>query len=795
MLKPGDVARGPPTGEGTMAPNSIVHRLPGLGAPVEIRVDRWGVPHIRATSRDDLFFAQGFNAARDRLWQIDLWRKRGLGLLAADFGPGYLEQDRAARLFLYRGDMAAEWAAYGIADLRQIVERFVAGINAYVDACERESALLPPEFEVMGTRPQRWMAEDVLRIRSHALVSNVLSEAARARVLARADLDTDLVRRSIDPPHDIEVPDGFDPADIADDVLDVFQLATAPVTFSAERLAARLDEARRWRKVSDLGEVLAAAPEDGSNNWAVAPARSVTGRPILATDPHRVYQLPSIRSVVHLSAPGLDVIGAGEPALPGVSFGHNGQAAFAMTIFPADQEDLVVYGTDPSDPGRYRYGEGYERFSVVTETIAVRGAPDQVAELRFSRHGPVIAADPARNRAVAVRSVWFEPGTAAYVAGIACMAATTPAAYGAALAGWGAPSANHVYADTDGNIAWFVAGKVPRRPNFDGLLPVPGDGRYEWAGFTDPADLPRMVNPAGGYVATANEMNIPEGCPNEAAKLGFEFSESSRARRIRSVLDADGRHSVAAAAALQTDDLSVPAERILRLLPRAPESPGLAMLTRWDGRLHEGSAAAALFEIWWMAHLKPALLDRAAPDPAVRRLLPPGDHDTILDALETPGRFPWLNREAERDALILWTLAKAFEDCARRLGPDPAGWAWGRLHHGFFEHPLAAAGCGEGRLRSVGPFPLGGSGSTVMNTRYRPGDFRAVAGASFRAVIDVGAWDESVFINTPGQSGDPRSPHYDDLAAAWAAREYRPLLYSRGAVDAATGLVVRLEPA
>lgn len=768
--------------------------VPGLAGEAEIRVDRWGVPHIRAGSRRDLFFVQGFNAARDRLWQLDIWRKRGLGLLAEDFGPGYLEQDRAARLFLYRGEMAAEWAAYGVEGLEEIVTAFVGGLNAHIDLALRDPEALPPEFAATGTRPARWAPEDVLRIRSHALVHNVLSEGLRAQVLAKAGPDTDLVRRSIDPPHDLQVPEGFDPADLPAGTLDLLQLATAPVDFPPERLAATLAEAGNWRRVNALGEVYEARITDGSNNWAVAPARTATGRALLASDPHRAYAMPSLRYVVHLSCPGLDVVGTGEPALPGISFGHNGHAAFAMTIFPADQEDLYVYETDPADPMRYRYSEGWEAMRIVTETIRVKGAPDQQVALAFTRHGPVIARDAARRRAVAVRTVWLEPGTAAYLASLAAMEARTPEAYGEALRGWGAPGANHVYADAAGRIAWFVAAKVPRRRSWDGLLPVPGDGRHEWDGFFDPGELPRSLDPARGWVATSNQNNIPAGYPYEERRLGFEFLEPSRADRIAEVLGADAAHSVEAATALQTDALSLPARRIVALL-KEDGGRASALLQNWDFRLLDDSAAAALFEVWWTHHLKPALLMKAAGgDAALAALLAPGDHETLIGALEKPGSAPWLATERARDACLAETLAAAFAHCGALLGEDPASWRWGRLHHGYFEHPLNRAFPKAG-LRDVGPLPKGGSVSTVMMSRYRPDDYRAITGASFRTVIDVGNWDASRFINAPGQSGDPRSPHYDDLAAIWSKGGYHPLVYSRAAVEDATVRRMVLKPA
>ncbi|MDX5400965.1 MAG: penicillin acylase family protein, partial [Rhodobacterales bacterium] len=286
------------------------HHLPGLSAPVTLRIDRWGLTHIRAEGKADLFFAQGFNAARDRLWQIDLWRKRGLGLLAADFGPGYLMQDRAARLFLYRGDMAPEWAAYGD-DAEAICTAFAAGINAYVDLVLRGDAPLPAEFGVLGTRPAHWAPEDVVRIRTHCLTRNAGSELARAQVLALADPDVDLLRAPLNPAVPAEewrvnAGEGF-----PSEALAVMELATAPVTFSADRLAAGLEEAARWSRVDARKTVVQAPSVEGSNNWVISGARTASGRPIMASDPHRQHAAPSLRYMVHLTAPGIDVIGAG----------------------------------------------------------------------------------------------------------------------------------------------------------------------------------------------------------------------------------------------------------------------------------------------------------------------------------------------------------------------------------------------------------------------------------------------------------------------------------------------------
>ncbi len=757
--------------------------VPGLDQEAEILIDSWGIPHIRAQTRRDVFFVQGFNAARDRLWQIDLWRKRGLGSLAADFGPGFLAQDRAARLFVYRGDMAAEWASYGTPDARAIVEAFVAGINGFVTLTETHPAMLPPEFALMGTRPARWEAADVVRVRSHALVRNVLSEAARVQVAARSGLKADLARVALSAPGEAQMPAGLRPEEIPADLIDVFRLATAAPHFTPKRLAATLHDAAIWSKVNDLGEVIPDPAEIGSNNWAVHGSRTATGRPVLASDPHRAHALPSLRYIVHLSGAGIDLIGAGEPAIPGISFGHNEKAAFAMTFFPADQSDILVYETDPADPTRYRYGDGWEAMRLVTETVSVKGAPDQRVTLAFTRHGPVIREDRGVHRAYAVRSVWSEPGASAYLGSLGFMEKSDVHDFTEALRHWCVPPANYVYADTSGDIAWVVAGRVPRRPNSDGLLPVPGDGRYEWDGFHPHEHLPRAINPERGYVATANEMNLPPDYPNAERRISFEWAEGSRAARIDEVLSAQDAHSLAQSMALQTDALSIPARRLAALLPRVPGSAARRLLDGWDFRLEADSAPAALFELWWTKHLKPALLDRVARDPVSRKLLIPGDVATLLAMAE---------RLDAHDPLLADTLTAAFADASKRLGDDPAQWRWGTLHQGYFPHPLARVAEAP---RDVGPLPKGGSGSTPMAATYRATDFRVTAGAAFRMVADVGNWDESRVVNAPGQSGDPASPHYDDLATLWARGDYVPLLYSRDAVDGAARLRIRLRPA
>ncbi|HEY9219880.1 MAG TPA: penicillin acylase family protein [Phenylobacterium sp.] len=748
----------------------------GLGAPAEIRVDRYGISHIYAGSVRDAFFLQGYNVAHDRLWQIDLWRKRGLGLLARDFGPAYVAKDRAARLFLYRGDMAAEWAAYG-PSAKGYAEAFTAGINAYVAEIEAGRRPLPEEFALAGNRPDRWAAEDVVRIRSHALSRNAANEAARARIACLGGgVEAARLFRLLEPAWTTKIPDGVDPCTIPQGVMDDYELATGPARFEGMQRAEAL------------------SPDAvGSNNWTVSGARTATGRPILANDPHREHGAPSLRYMVHLEAPGFSVIGAGEPALPGVSIGHNGTIAFGLTIFNADQEDLYVYETDPAAHERYRYQAGWEPMRIVRERIEVKGAAARDVELRFTRHGPVVFQDPATHRAYAIRTVWSEPGTSAYFGSVDYMTAKDWAGFASALRRWGAPSENQMYADTSGHIGWVAAGKIPRRPNWDGLAPVPGDGRYEWAGFLSADELPSSFDPAQGWLASANQMNLPEGYPVADRKVGFEWSNKARMARISEVLAAKPRLTLADSMALQTDPTNTIAYRLLPLLPStdadAETAAALNLLKAWDRRAAADSAGAALFETWITKHLGAVAVARAAP-PAVRTMIGGGDLAAVVDLLETTPA------PAERAAIMLPSLKAAYREVAAKLGPDPKSWRWGDLHQARFEHvltPLAAPNARE-RL-AVGPVPMSGTANSPLAATWRPRDFRVTAGASFRMVLDVGNWDASRVINSPGQSGDPASPHFRDLFPLWAKGEYVPLAYSHKAVEEATQTVIVLTPA
>ena len=770
-------------------------KVAGLKQGAQILLDRWGVPHIYAQSQDDAFFVQGFNAARDRLFQIDLWRRRGLGRLASVFGPAYLEQDRAARLFLYRGDMHKEWHAYG-RNAEKISNNFVAGINAYIDYVNADPTKLPFEFRQFGYAPEKWQAEDVVRIRSHGLTRNLTSEVARARVACNAGLKADHFRIGLSPKWETKIPDGLDPC-LPPDVLSVFQLATQGVSLVKSVAPGAKAESKNPHQFATFEN--SDAPLEGSNNWVIAPSKSATGRAIMANDPHRAYSTPSLRYIAHLSAPGMDVIGAGEPALPGISIGHNGSIAFGLTIFSIDQEDLYVYKLNPANPMEYKYRGQWEKFVVRKESIPLKGATPVEAEMMFTRHGPVIFIEKENQRAFAVRSGWLEVGMAPYFGSIDYMFAKNFQEFKRAMLHWGAPTENQVYADAQGNIGWVPGGLAPIRPNWDGLLPVPGDGRYEWAGFMSGDQLPFSYNPKQGWFASANEMNLPKNYPYKNHQLGFEWPSPARFNRLSEVLSRPGKISIEDSMRLQNDVLSIPARRVTALLkdlkpadPRAQSA--LKLLSGWNFIENADSAQAALFEVWWSRYLGGVFKEAVLGKTAAATMGNP-DVEVLMYSLEKPETVFAQDAIAKRNAILLSSLTLAWMDTQRLLGTNPAQWQWGKLHHTLMAHPFDSAGDEAMRTKlNVGPFPKHGSGHTPNQSSYDPNNFLQTGGPSFRVVVDVGNWDNSRAVNSPGQSGDPDNPHYRDLAQMWLRGEYFPLLYSRKMIEAVTVERIELLP-
>jgi penicillin amidase len=787
--------------DGLAQPASTSLQVAGVSQPVEIVRDRWGVNHIYAKNEADLFFAQGYAAAKDRLFQFEVWRRQATGTVAEILGPRELKRDVGARLHLFRGDLDAELNHYHPRG-KAIVEAFVRGVNAYIGETERTPSLLPIEFTMLGIKPGRWTAAVVIS-RHQALTANLTDEVRYLRAMAAVGQPAvrELLYFQGGEPNFTPDP-AIDPKLLPANVLELYSASRATVAFRPEDVGAEYRATATPPPAApppgDRAAAEGADPRDiGSNNWVVAGSRTQSTYPIMANDPHRTIAAPSLRYWVHLVAPGWNVIGGGEPVLPGVSIGHNEYGAWGLTIFGGDNEDLYAYETNPASANEYRYGGAWETMRVIKDAVPVKGEQPRAVELKFTRHGPVLFEDRGNHRAYALRAAWLEPGGAPYLASLRMDQAKNWEEFRDATSYNHMPSENMVWADRSGTIGWQAAGIQPLRKNWSGLLPVPGDGRYEWDGFLPIAELPHEINPPRGFIATANHYLFPNHYPNKAA-LHYTWADPYRAARITEILGSGRLFSVAETANVQNDDLSLPARALVPLLRDLSMASGPAgrardLLMTWDHVMGKDSVAAGIYGMWQrrvLANTRERLL------PASLRAMTGTLVTTkrVIDWLHAPdGRFGEHPTRA-RDALLALSMDEAVAELTKRFGPDPAGWKYGRdgYHHALINHPLSVAVRPNFRARlSVGPLPRGGDGSTISATGN--GD-NQTSGGSLKIIADTEDWDNSVGINTPGQSGNPDDPHYRDLFDLWARGKYFTLAYSRAKVDSVKESVTMLEP-
>jgi penicillin amidase len=730
----------------------------GIESAIEILRDKWGVPHIYAKSTRDLFFAQGYVAAQDRLYQMEMWRRSATGELSEILGRAYIERDRLARLMQYRGDKDTEWNSYG-EEHRLILDAFTQGINAYIEKCGND---LPVEFQLLNFRPRLWEPEDcLLRQFSPRIVSNTTQEIARSEMISQIGIDATMKFLPTDPYRFPVVDAEVDLSEISSDSF--ASLVSLPVR--------------------------ASPVPDGSNCWAVDGTLSATGKPLLASDPHRTMILPALRYMCHLVAPGWNVIGAGEPHLPGVAIGHNDRIAFGFAVAQFDQADLYVETLSPHDPGEYRHGQEWVKMRTETAEIKVKGGTEPVkATLKFTRHGPIVWESKVSNRAIAIRWTGAEPGTAAYLGCLKIDQAQDWQTFRNALEYWRMPAENMIYADVDNNIGWIAAGLLPIRKTWDGLLPVPGhsDG-YEWEGFRSIGELPQEYNPACHFVANANNKIVSQDYP---CPIGFDWKSPFRIERIRETLGQLEKITIKDFKRLQHDEYSIPARRLIDLLRQAPSSgqPHAAeareLLLSWNCVLASDSNSALLFKIW-LTHIRSHLL---------RTYIDERQRSVVGKYLELPtllGLLKSLPTES-LDALLDEALESAFLETAARFGADKNLWRWGALHKVRFCHPLSDTELRR-QFLDIGEFECGGDDETVNSTRGAK--YACETGASHRQIIDLSDWDQSLFVNIPGQSGHPSSLHYRDLLKLWEKKEYAPLLYSRAAIEQNTIHRLTLLPA
>lgn len=751
-------------------------RLKGLSAPVDIVRDRWGIPHISARNPLDAYFAQGFCHAQDRLWHMELTRRLTAGRLAEVFGKLALDVDRFhRRLGLHRAAQR-EWDAAD-ADLRDMLRAYAAGVNACLDGLVAAKKL-PAEFVLARFQPEPWRPVDTLgfaRYLAYSQTPNWESELVRSRLIARLGYAG---ASSLEP--DVWQPDS--------DALPRLEDWGPP-----ER-----------PEPGELPPIALAGGPGASNAWVVSGARSSTGKPLLANDPHMFPRLPSVFYEVHLAAGGeLNVAGASAPGAPGVIIGHNRHIAWGITASMADAADLYVERLDPGDSRRTEFAGRWESGTLVREVISVKGQAKPWIEdvLVTRRHGPLITPTPSladEHRPLAMRSMVLEAESAASAI-LAINRAVSWDEFRAAASRWGTPAMNLTYADAEGNIGYQMVGSVPVRERGEGLVPSPGwTGQYEWRGTIPFDELPRAFNPPDGLWANANH-NVATRSPHFFSR---EFIDPARYRRIRQVLESKPRHSAVDFGALQADEVSLPARRIAAVLvdhvrPRRPlEARALDELRRWDGRVSADSAAASVYEVFRNELLRArhaeavgdllASLQGVGPHPLVGAT---NSHyflqtHRVLDFVENNPDDPAVQRAFQ--ASVAWL--------SRKLGPNVAVWHWGRLHQLRLEHALSARKP-LGALFNIPSFPWSGDLETVRAGGSWPGEYRAVGPISaYRFIADCGDWDNSLSCIPGGQSGQRGSPHYADQVDAWRRVAYHPLSFTRPAIARVQRHSLRLVP-
>ena len=713
----------------------------GLQKPVEVIRDSWGVPHIYAQNVDDLFFAQGYVIAQDRLWQMEWWRRQREGRLAEILGPAAVERDRQTRLTKYRGPFdEREWTTYH-PEAKRLFSAYVKGINAYIAA---NAGNLPLEFKLTGIRPDPWTPETVLLRANERAFVDAASELRLARSVAELGVAEANRRAAPDPWDDLKVPEGLDVSIIGEEVLRSVRAG------GAESVALPKPEIVEPYRRFFPAPTTAWMPfdlirEPGSNNWVMHGKMTATGKPMIVNDPHREVTNPSLRYIVHLNAPGWNVIGASEAPFIGVHIGHNANLGWGMTVVGTDQADVMVEEVNPENPNEILYQGKWEPLRIVREEIKVRGQAPRTVELKFSRHGAVFHEDTAHRRAYVLRSVMDEPGTAWYLGSLRLAQATGCAAFLDAAMYWKTPSENLICGDVDGNIAWQASAMTPSRAGWLGRLPVPGTGKYEWNGFR--SDLPREFNPERGFVATANHNIQPKGY---SPPLMFKNPQSAeRITRILQIIRPGRKFSSEDQKNIQLDMYSIRAEEEMPFFEgwksQQPEVEfARAALLKWDRTLNRESMGAALYIAW-----------REAVDPKIRDVATP-----LAARLELAQRG----------------LERAIQRLTAEQGPDRSRWRYGRLHTRTFPHPFIS----EFDLPTV---ERGGGAGTV-----------AADGASYREILDAGDWDRSVVTQVPGQSAQPESKFYGNLLPLWADNQYFPLVFSRKAVDKHTAHRLMLQP-
>lgn len=757
-------------------------RVAGVERAIEILRDPEGVPHIRAASERDALFALGYVHAQDRLWQMEFQRRLASGRLAEALGPAAIETDRFMRTV---GLARAARASLEMleAETRSLIGAYVCGVNAYLRT--HEGTRLPVEFALVKLAPEPWRPEDVLawqKVMGWSMSLNWREEVLRMRISSRiGESGAGALLPAYVDGGPIVVPDLIPP------------LAPPAAPKGPAPVAAPVRVTSSFASLSGIDPFVTG----GSNNWVLSGARTETGRPLLANDPHLGTQTPGVWYVAHLSGGGLDVIGATLPGTPGVVIGHNRQVAWGVTNMMADVQDLFAERINDRD--EVEVDGRWEPMRIVHETIGVRGAPPVTLRVRITGHGPLISDIVDERTPLALRWTGHDPNDRTARAFLRINRARSWSEFLDAFADYHLPPLNFVYADADGHIGYLGPGALPIRAG-DGRAPLAGwHSSNDWRGYVPAEDLPRSLNPARGFIASANNKAVPDTYPYT---VSTSWEPPYRAMRIAGELTRLQRASVSDLQSLQTDQRSAQVARLLPFLLTATpagdrDRNALERLRGWDGTIDGGSAEAALYKAYVARAATHLLQDDLGDDLWNDYRTFGGVVAKALDGIAHGDTARWCDdvttAAAETCAVILGkALETAIDDMTGVQGTaDLSRWQWAQANDVWFPHlPFHASAL----LRPIFSrhASRGGDGFTV-NPSMPVRDQILVA--SYRQILDLGDFDRSVFALPLGQSGHLLSGSYSDMLDDWNQGRYRPLRFSARAVDASASSRLRLEPA
>lgn len=773
--------------------------LPGLDAEVEILRDKHGVPHIYAQNRADLFRAQGYVHAQDRLWQMEQNRRVARGTLSAVVGEAALEADRFSRVIGFWRMAQAEFESIDD-ETRQVLDWYAQGVNAYM--AERPGRLAA-EFNLLRFTPEPWTALDTVawsKVMGWSLSINWESELIRLQLSHQlgpyraAELEPDYPEQN-------------------PNVLDALGEERAQRLLSTAGLLLNQYEAVKTWLESQGAQPFGVG--QGSNSWAIAPKASQSGYPLLANDPHLALTMPSTFYENHLHCPDLHVSGASFAGAPGVVIGHNERIAWGVTNGFVDVQDLYVERPHPEDDTLFEFQGEWEQAQVIEEVIEVRRGQPHTERVIITRHGPLISEllenehvpkldgqPELKTIPLALRWSGQEPGNLVRSL-LRINEASNWEEFDCALADWSIPPSNITYADVDGYVGYVMAGRIPVRGNHPGVLPAPGwSGEHEWQGWIPHAELPRVFNPESGKIVTANNKMVGDDYPYF---LGVEFYPGWRAARLEEVLKSRPRYTLRQMQELQLDTTSKYAAALTPWLTELEASGiwqrmAIGALRDWNYRMEVDSTAATVFHFTLLQLLQKTFGEKLGP-------LMPGylgmamnplftvtgffmrAESHLLKLLETQEESAWYTdaetgRTRTRDELLQESFDEAVRILCDDVGETMTRWQWGRHHQVRYVHPLGSVPLLRGFFNR-GPYPVGGDASSPFQTRHMPQmplELVRVVPA-YRQVYELGNWDSAQTIMSSGQSGHPLSRQYADQIDMWREGDYHPMPWTRAAVE------------